>query len=229
MPTIPLDEPRQVALSALLALEPATGDRFPDRRTLEATARLIPCDAISLGVLDVHTGAVLRSVSVPQCTASLHTQTLDDTCLEGIHHELDDPRLRPLLLRSGMSDGLLLCFRDGRDRVVEVWLDRRHRPFTDSDITLLHIIAPLLRRLLRDRPVTQVPVDLTAQERRVLGLVATGMSNADVAARMSVEPCTVRKHLEHAFRKLGVSNRLAAVQAFEGRPVDDSDQEQIFA
>ena len=48
------------------------------------------------------------------------------------------------------------------------------------------------------------------------------MSNADVAARMSVRRVTVRKHLEHAFRKLGVSNRLAAVQAFEGvRPAPD--------
>ena len=33
---------------------------------------------------------------------------------------------------------------------------------------------------------------------------------------MTVAPSTVRKHLEHSFRKLGVSNRLAAVKAYEG-------------
>jgi len=212
-----LSEPRQAALAALLALEPTTGDPDSDRRTLEATARLIPCDAIGLGLVDLRSGSLLRSVSLPTWVAWLHPETLDDTCTEGIHHLLVDPPLRPLLQRTGMSDGLLLRFRDGRDQVGEVWMDRRHRAFTDADLSLLRIINPLLCRLLRDRPDAQrPPVDLTAQERRVLQLVATGMSNADVAARMWVAPCTVRKHLQHAFRKLGVSNRLAAVQALEG-------------
>ena len=230
MPGVRLSEPRQAALSALLALEPTTDDRVPERRTLEATARLIPCDAISLGLVDLRTGTVLRSVSLPTWTTWLHSETVDSTCPEGIHHVLDDPPLRAHLLRTGMSDGLLLRFRDGRDRAGEVWMDRQNRVFTNSDVTLLRIINPLLRRLLGDMPARRrLPVDLTAQERRVLQLVATGMSNADVAARMWVAPCTVRKHLQHAFRKLGVSNRLAAVQAYEGRTTDASGQEQIFA
>jgi Bacterial regulatory proteins, luxR family len=33
----------------------------------------------------------------------------------------------------------------------------------------------------------------------------------------SVAPSTVRKHLEHIFRKLGVTSRLAAVAALQGR------------
>ena len=34
---------------------------------------------------------------------------------------------------------------------------------------------------------------------------------------MGIASCTVRKHLEHAYPKLGVTNRFAAALAFEGR------------
>ena len=54
--------------------------------------------------------------------------------------------------------------------------------------------------------------------------VAAGLTNAEVAERLVVAPCTVRKHLENAYRKLGVRNRLAAVAALEGRGgIDDAD------
>ena len=42
------------------------------------------------------------------------------------------------------------------------------------------------------------------------------MSNAEIAARLFVSVCTVRKHLENAYRKLGVHNRMAAVVALGG-------------
>ena len=39
----------------------------------------------------------------------------------------------------------------------------------------------------------------------------------EIAERMGVATCTVRKHLEHAYRKLGVTNRLAAACVLQGR------------
>ena len=49
--------------------------------------------------------------------------------------------------------------------------------------------------------------------------MAAGASNAEVAGQLSVSVSTVRKHLEHCYRKLGVTNRTAAVAALrEGRP-----------
>jgi DNA-binding NarL/FixJ family response regulator len=51
---------------------------------------------------------------------------------------------------------------------------------------------------------------LSCAERRVLSLVAEGGSNNDVAAQLMVSEATVRKHLEHTYRKLGVANRTAA-------------------
>jgi DNA-binding CsgD family transcriptional regulator len=52
---------------------------------------------------------------------------------------------------------------------------------------------------------------LTPREREVLGLVADGLTNAEIARRLWVAPSTVAKHLEQAYPKLGVHTRTAAV------------------
>jgi len=52
---------------------------------------------------------------------------------------------------------------------------------------------------------------LTPREREVLGLVADGLTNAEIARRLWVAPSTVAKHLEQAYPKLGVHTRTGAV------------------
>ena len=49
--------------------------------------------------------------------------------------------------------------------------------------------------------------DLTPQERQVAKLVASGLSNRDVAARLFVSPRTVDFHLRNIFAKTGVASR----------------------
>ena len=44
----------------------------------------------------------------------------------------------------------------------------------------------------------------------MLSLVSRGASNREVAEELFVTVHTVRKHLENAYRKLGVNNRTAA-------------------
>lgn len=55
---------------------------------------------------------------------------------------------------------------------------------------------------------------LTPREREILDLVASGWTNTAIAHALRISPRTVAKHLEHAYRKLGVTNRAAAV--FQG-------------
>jgi DNA-binding NarL/FixJ family response regulator len=55
----------------------------------------------------------------------------------------------------------------------------------------------------------------------VLHHVAAGLTNAEIAERLVVAPSTVRKHLENAYRKLGVRNRFAAVVALDGGRLPD--------
>jgi predicted ATPase/DNA-binding CsgD family transcriptional regulator len=49
---------------------------------------------------------------------------------------------------------------------------------------------------------------LTAREREVAGLVAQGLTNRDIAARLVVSKRTVDAHLEHILSKLGYSSRV---------------------
>lgn len=58
--------------------------------------------------------------------------------------------------------------------------------------------APLRRR---------DPDDLTRRERQTAGLVAQGLTNRDIAARLDIAPRTAESHVEHILTKLGFSNR----------------------
>ena len=52
---------------------------------------------------------------------------------------------------------------------------------------------------------------LTHREREVVGLVGTGLSNDDIAARLSVSPLTAKTHVNRAMAKLGVRDRAQLV------------------
>lgn len=51
---------------------------------------------------------------------------------------------------------------------------------------------------------------LTAREQQVLGLLPSGASNADIAARLGIAPGTAKVHIERILHKLGVRDRTAA-------------------
>ena len=54
------------------------------------------------------------------------------------------------------------------------------------------------------------PAGLTAREVEVLGLLARGQPNKEIARRLGVKPKTVSNHVEHIYIKLGVQSRAAA-------------------
>lgn len=78
----------------------------------------------------------------------------------------------------------------------EPWLSRR-------------LLAKLLsnaygRSVNPSSPATQ----LTIRQRQIVGLVSTGMSNRDIAAKLFITDATVRAHLNDIFKKLGLHDRV---------------------
>jgi DNA-binding CsgD family transcriptional regulator len=52
---------------------------------------------------------------------------------------------------------------------------------------------------------------LSAREREVLGMIARGMRNEEIARLLSISDHTVRFHTQTIYRKLDVANRTEAV------------------
>lgn len=59
------------------------------------------------------------------------------------------------------------------------------------------------------RPADETP--LTPRERRVLELLRSGKTNAQIAAQVFISEKTVRNHLSSVYRKLGVASRAQAI------------------
>jgi DNA-binding CsgD family transcriptional regulator len=60
-------------------------------------------------------------------------------------------------------------------------------------------------------PDSQVLADLTERERKVLALVAAGLSNTEIGGKLFISEKTVRNHLTRIFDKLGVNSRARAI------------------
>lgn len=54
---------------------------------------------------------------------------------------------------------------------------------------------------------------LTSREKEILGLVAQGLSNREIAEQLFVSRYTVESHIKHIYRKLSVTKRTKAVSA----------------
>jgi two-component system, NarL family, response regulator LiaR len=72
------------------------------------------------------------------------------------------------------------------------------------------IDSSAMRALFERRHDEAVGEDLTTREREVLALVAGGLSNKEIAQRLTLSVGTVRLHVSNILAKLGAPNRTTA-------------------
>ncbi len=130
-----------------------------------------------------------------------------------------------------IEDQLSIAYVDGQT-VVGLSVNRASWGFTHNEREMLSCIArcvfPFYRKLeqseqgeTRRQPVIEINTNsiashsetlgLTSREAELLTYVASGKTNKQIAAACSISEGTVRKHLENAYRQLGVNNRMSAI------------------
>ncbi|GAB3464860.1 response regulator transcription factor [Kineococcus endophyticus] len=94
--------------------------------------------------------------------------------------------------------GYLLKERVGR---VEEFLEALHRVAAGGTAVDPEVVAQLLTRTRTDAGLDR----LSAREREVLGLMAEGLGNSAIAARLVVSDGAVHKHIRSIFAKLDLA------------------------
>ncbi|MEU2738770.1 response regulator transcription factor [Streptomyces sp. NPDC007095] len=83
-------------------------------------------------------------------------------------------------------------------------------------VTTPSVTRALIDAVRQERPARTTEQEagldtLTERERDVLTSVASGWSNAEIAARLSIAPTTVKSHVSHILAKIGARARVQAV------------------
>lgn len=106
--------------------------------------------------------------------------------------------------------GYLMKSLPGRELCNHVRAAARGEPVFSAEATML--MMEELRSPGRSLPATDtVPRKLSDREVEILGLVAAGLTNAQIAGKLFLSPQTVKTHMERISAKLGVKGRAAAV------------------
>jgi NarL family two-component system response regulator LiaR len=73
-------------------------------------------------------------------------------------------------------------------------------------------LAPEATRILMEAATAPPALghDLTAREREILSYLVQGLSNAEIARRLSIRPSTVKNHISSIMSKLGAASRTEA-------------------
>lgn len=130
------------------------------------------------------------------------------------------------LARDGLHWGVNLYAWRGDRNIgdMRIWRDRRRENFDADDLAVLDLVRPaFVAALNRSRsdapePPAALPTEpsaaslLSEREGEVAALASCGLHDKEIARRLGISITTVRTHIDHAFRKLGVTNRMMLVQ-----------------
>ena len=170
------------------------------RSVLQRIISALEVDGRGVLILNQHAGtsagdeatfAVLERHFGPYATGRLPTPVAEWLASERAALASDDnSRLRQPLVSRADGDHLLLRYIPGQPDAPDIiFIDER--------------VVAHDTRALRE-------LGLTPREADVLWHLTRGHSSSTIASRLGISERTVRKHLEHVYRKLGVTSRAAA-------------------
>ncbi|BCY11508.1 response regulator transcription factor [Actinoplanes sp. L3-i22] len=111
-------------------------------------------------------------------------------------------------LRAG-ADGFLVKDVPAAEMLVAIRGVLRGDPMVSPSVTR-RLLARFVTEGTEPRPDPRLD-RLTGREREVLGLVARGLNNAEIAGRLYLGETTVKTHVSRILGKLGVRDRIGAV------------------
>lgn len=108
-------------------------------------------------------------------------------------------------LREG-ADGYLLKDMEPEEMVASIRATAAGRVIVSDSLT--HLLAAALRE--DKRPKSAEEAQLTEQESRILERIAGGLSNKQIGKELDIAEGTVKVHVKHLLRKLGLRSRVEA-------------------
>jgi DNA-binding CsgD family transcriptional regulator len=138
----------------------------------------------------------------------------------------------------GVEHQIAFSLPSPSERVLGVTLSRSRRDFSDRERDVLNLARPYLIQAYRNALAHSLPefrstpslaatrleaLGLTPRQAEVVRLVAMGHSDQDTAEALGISARTAQKHLERAYRTLGVESRSQAAQLAWTTAVPSSD------
>jgi DNA-binding NarL/FixJ family response regulator len=153
---------------------------------------------------------------------------------DGIEATRRLPRQRVLVLTTfGLDEYIVEALRAGASGFLTKDVPRQElvaavKAVANGDA----VLSPQVTRQLLDRVARRLPpaapasdgAGLTEREREVLQLIASGLSNAEIAAALVVAEPTAKRHVSNLLGKLGLRDRVQAViYAYENGLIEKRD------
>jgi DNA-binding CsgD family transcriptional regulator len=162
-------------------------------------------DLVVAGVADAPVGST--ALTVARMAALLEDDVEAGAWFARARSELEGDGRRPLRAIADYDEGLALVRAGSHERArIAALLEAAVPAFRALGMDSWE------RRALRLLPGHGAPLPdrLTAREAEVLGLLAAGKTNKEIAAQLILSPATVERHVANLYRKIGARRRAEA-------------------
>jgi DNA-binding CsgD family transcriptional regulator len=176
-----------------------------------AAAHLAACvDQAEQPIMDHHRGNLIAAVAVLAATASLSEASAR---LFGAAQAVNGgTELSTYLPERTIYERALARLQTALGPAAFEQAQQQGRRLSRHEVTAdMRAVFAAVRGAAPPQPVS-APGGLSARELEVLRLVAEGLTDAEVANRLSISPRTVGQHLRSVYTKLNVPSRAAATR-----------------